>query len=173
MTEKQQIEKATAQTFLDLYNSQNVTKFEIHELADTPDVICRDQTTGEELKLEITLLEDLLGEVRYKLGRGNQPNSPTTGSPVRSFYDDVVPQLQRALEKKLMSSYGSRTALVIQQVSPLWGPTDWKTVVDRIRNDTVHGREGQFGAGIWIICTDSSTLPASNALFCISGGASA
>jgi hypothetical protein len=66
----------------------------------------------------------MAGEIKHILGRGGQPSSPATGTPVGSFYDDVVPQLIHELEKKLLSFYGSSTALVIRQVAPIWGPLE-------------------------------------------------
>lgn len=99
LTEKQQIEQSTAELFLRLINSEKANSYEVIKMSDTPDVMCRDPLTGKTLELEITLLEDLPGEIKHMLGRGCQPSSPTTGTHVRSFYDDVVPQLIRALEK--------------------------------------------------------------------------
>ncbi len=169
-TEKQKIELATAKIFLSLYNQEKGTAFEVLKPGDAPDILCQDINTGAELGLEITLLEDLPGEIQHMLGRGRQPNSPTTGTSVRSFYDDVEPQLTRALEEKLLSAYGPSTALVIRQTAPIWGPNEWQTIVERVRKDTFRGRERNFGAGVWLICVDSSTWPASDALFCLSEG---
>jgi len=89
---------------------------------------------------------------------------------VRTFYDDVAPQLSRALEEKLRSSYGSNTALVIRQVAPIWGPLEWQTVVDRVRKEVFRGRESNFGAGVWLICVNNSGWPAKDGLFCLSPG---
>lgn len=169
-SEKQKIELATAKKFLQLYNKDYGTAFEVIKSGDAPDVLCRDPDTRKELELEITLLEDLPGEIKHMLGRGRQPTSPTTGTGVRSFYDDVAPQLERALENKLLSTYGPRTALVIRQVAPIWGPPEWRTIVEQVRKDVFRGREHNFGAGMWLICVDSSTWPASDALFCLSPG---
>ena len=169
-TEKQKIELATAKIFLPLYNREKRTAFEVLRPGDAPDILCQDPNTGAEFGLEITLLEDLPGEIKHILGRGRQPNSPITGTPVRSFYDDVAPQLVHALEDKLLSSYGPSTALVIRQTAPIWGPTEWQTILERLQQEVFRGREHNFGAGVWLICVDSSTWPASNALICLSPG---
>lgn len=139
-------------------------------LSDTPDVECRDPATARNLFLEITLIEDVPRDVRYALGRGNQPISPSTRMALRSFFNDSVPELVQSLEKKLLSDYGSDTALVMRQVSPLWGPNEWAIAADQFREEVFRGREHNYGAGVWIICTDSSTWPASDALFCVHEG---
>jgi hypothetical protein len=169
-TEKQKIELATAKIFLSIYNRDRGTTFNVLKQGDAPDILCHDPNTGAELGLEITLLEDLPGEIKHILGRGQPPNSPITGTPVRSFYDDVAPQLERTLEDKLLSYYGPCTALVIRQTAPIWGPEDWSMIIERVRKDVFRGRESNFSAGVWIICIDNSTWPASDTLFCLSPG---
>jgi hypothetical protein len=72
------------------------------------------------------------------------------------------------LAKKLLSSYGPDTALVIRQVSPLWEPSDWQRIAAEFRQNVLAGSEKNYGAGVWIICTDNSTFPAGDALFCLS-----
>jgi uncharacterized glyoxalase superfamily protein PhnB len=57
LSEKQRIEKAVGQQFLDLYNELFETNFVIVELSDRPDIICRDSQTERTLELEITLAE--------------------------------------------------------------------------------------------------------------------
>ena len=144
------------------------TNFEIACLGDAPDVECVDLKTNGKLNLEISLLEDLPGDVPYALGRAERPKSPTTGTTVRSFFHDSVPQLVESLEKKLLSTYGSNTALVLRQVSIIWGPFEWGIVADEFRDEVLRGKEKHYGAGVWIICTDNSTWPASDTLFCLS-----
>lgn len=168
LSEKQRIEKAIGQLFLNLYNALYGTSYTIVELSDSPDVRCQDSSTGRKLELEITLLEDLPGEVAYVLGKARKPVSPTTGMTTVSFFDDSMSQLGSTLAKKLRSSYGKNTALVIKQVSPFWEPKEWEIVADRIRESLLKGKEGHYGAGVWIICTDTTTWPASDTLFCLS-----
>ena len=144
------------------------TNFVVDHLGETPDVYCIDHHTDKKLNLEITLLEDLPGEIKYVLGRGRKPISPTTKSTAVSFFDDSVEQLEHSLEKKLLSVYGPNTALVIIQVSILWEPKEWDMIADDFRKRVLMGKEQNYGAGVWIICTDNSTWPASDTLFCLS-----
>jgi len=168
LSEKQRIEKATAQLFLDLYNLKLQTHYVIQELSDTPDVICIDPDTGRRLELEISLLEDVPGDVAYILNRGPKPVSSSTQTVAASFSKDSVNQLESSLRKKLLSTYGADTALVLRQTSPLWEPKDWTSVAERFRIEILQGKERNFGAGVWIICADNSTWPSSEALFCLS-----
>ena len=167
-SEKKTIEEATARLFLSLYNKQFSTSFQIDALGDAPDVVCIDPSSEKVLNLEISLLQDLPGDIPYALGRGSKPTSPTTGSTVVSFFKDSVEQLRASLQKKLLSSYGASTALVLRQVSPLWEPKEWALVADDFRQTVLQGSERNFGAGVWIICTDNSIWPAGDTLFCMS-----
>ena len=167
-SDKQQIEETIAETFIDLYNTRMETDFEIIEIRDTPDVYCKDPRTGSELFLEITLIEDLPGYIKHLKGLGQKPKSPSTRSTAISFFDDSVEQLRSSLEDKLLSKYRNNTALVIKQVSVLWENSDWDMVADNIRRDLLNGKEDNYGAGVWIICTDNTPWPATNDLFCLS-----
>lgn len=167
-SEKKRIEETTANLFLDLYNEKFGTHLEIDYLSDAPDVVCIDRTDDKVLNLEISLIEDLLGDVKHILGRGPKPKSPVTGTTVVSFTEDAVERLNKSLEDKLLSSYGSSTALVLRQVSPLWEPHEWSMVADEIRDKVLAGRERNFSAGVWIICTDNFPWPSGDALFCLS-----
>lgn len=165
LTEKQRIEKRTAIVFLDLYNEDAGTNFQFQELSDTPDVLCLDPDNGQSLGLEISLLEDLPGDVAYVLGRGDKPISPTTKSTVVSLFEDVTKRWAEQLEDKLLSSYGADTALVFRQVSPLWEPKEWELVADDFRNTVLKGKQKHYGAGVWVICIDNEPFPAVDTLF--------
>ena len=168
LSEKKNIEKATAQLFLNLYNNMMSTNYDIQKLGDTPDVICKDTNTGRVLELEITLLQDVQGDVAYVLGRGQKPISPTTKSTVVSFNDDTATQLDTILGKKLLSSYGANAALVIRQVSPLWEPKEWTILAPKFRQKFLKGKQENYGMSVWIICTDNLTWPATYTLFRLS-----
>ena len=43
MTEKKQIEKATAEKFIEAYNTNFNTSFVVKEQSENPDIICEDQ----------------------------------------------------------------------------------------------------------------------------------
>ena len=168
LSQKQQIEKATAEIFLPIYNKMHGTNFGIVELGDTPDVTCQDPDSGAMLYLEIGLMEDLKGEIAEELRRGKQTAPSEYLMPVRSLYDDAVPNCRKVIEKKMQSAYGKETALVLRQVSPIWGPYDWRILANKYFSDLLPGSEAKFGAGIWVICTDNTTWPASDTIFCLS-----
>ena len=71
MTEKEKIEKATAEKFLAAYNANSNTAFEIKEQSDSPDIVCEDKD-GNQLKLEITLTEDQDNDIKALLGRSER-----------------------------------------------------------------------------------------------------
>jgi len=166
--QKKRIEEATARLFLRLYNSRHHSQFEIQLLGEAPDVTCFDRNADKILHLEISLLEDIPGEVPYALGKREKPISPSTGTHAVSLNEDVIPHWSSQIAKKLRASYGKDTALVLRQVSPLWEPYEWEIVAPGFREEVLKGKEANYGAGIWVICSDTSTWPASEALFCLS-----
>lgn len=169
LSEKQLIEQATARIFLEIYNERESTDFAIVELGDTPDVTCKDEDTGKELYLEITLLEDWPGDIQALLGRGTRrESSPVTGYPAISFEQDTLRVLRERLEDKLLSQYDSRTALVIRQVGILWSAEDYKRHTHHMAAQVFKGRENHYGAGVWIICTNTKTWPSTYDIYSLS-----
>jgi hypothetical protein len=69
-TWKQQLERATAEQFLAVYNAQTNSSYYVVQVAAAPDVICRDGT-GALLQLEIVLLEDRPGDIQALRGGSN------------------------------------------------------------------------------------------------------
>jgi hypothetical protein len=153
LTENQKIERATARIFLDLYNKRCSSDFRIVKLRDIPDVECKDKSTGEELFLEITLLEDWEGDIRYIRDKGHRRTaSLVTSLPVISFQQDTLSNLRRTLEKKLRCNYGQNTALVIRQVSFLWDTNSYRRYSEQILSGVFQRREKNYGAGVWVLC---------------------
>lgn len=147
---KEQIEVATAEKFLLTYNNKFNTNFEIYELSDAPDIKCKDTQTNEELALEITLYEDLKGEISYLLGRRKeQPTSKITGKTSRQFEGDSLPILIEVFKKKLAKDYGKNVALVVRQVSPV----PWTYDIEYIKRN-IKLLNNPFDKGIWILTPD-------------------
>lgn len=162
---KRQIERSLAERFLLVFNQRMSTTYRIVELADHPDVICKEATSGKGLSLEITLLDDWEGDIAHLLRRQDKKtHSPSTGMPFISFEQDTLPRLAVRLKDKLLSNYGPETALVIGQASILWSASDWERH-STFLSSVLQGRESQFGAGIWILCNNSSTWPNEDDLF--------
>jgi len=147
MTEKEKIEKATAEKFLKLYNIKFSTSYKIKKLSDSPDVLCED-LNGNKLSLEITLTEDCGGDIKALLGRSEHKDLAyvkkyETG-PGRAFVD-VSKNAIQIINKKILKDYGTNVALVIREVSPLdW---DWSDV----RYDKPTDIKNPFNKGIWIL----------------------
>lgn len=164
LNEKQQIELATAKAFLELFNQRMGTNFEPVELTDTPDARCRDASTKQILDLEITLLEDRPDDIAYMLGRVEVADELSVARVI-DFRRDVIPRLVDRLKDKLLSVYGERTALLIRQVGPIWDATDWQREAPAVVSEVLTGREKHYGMGVWILCSNTSTIPISNDLF--------
>ena len=165
---KKQAEQQIAGTFLLLYNAKFLTDFQIVEHSDTPDFKCRDPHTHRALDIEVSLLDDLPGWIEHVLTGKARPVSPHTGTTAVSFPEDVVPLFEQQIGRKLLSSYGANTALVLSNTTPLWSPLEWHLFKERYGPSLLAGKEHQYGAGIWVICTDSSAWPHNDVLFCLS-----
>jgi hypothetical protein len=167
-SEKQRIEKASAEVFLRLLNNLLKTEYQILSLGDSPDVHCLDSNTNLSLSLEITLLEDMDGEIAYSLDRREKPLvSPVTSLPCTSFSDDSIPKLEQRLAEKSNIDYGSRTALVIRQISPLWFAEDWERYKLTMDKSLLVKSSKYFEAGIWIICTNNDSWPATDEIYAL------
>ena len=148
--EKVAVERATAGRFLKVYNQQHDTEFGINELGDSPDVRCIDGRTSDILNLEICVLEDIPGYARWRLGRGPKPTG-RFGSSYRSFSEEVLSELRNRLRDKLTKRYGSKTALVIRQLSPCWDRDDWNRFLANLSWGELGYEPGTFDRGVWLL----------------------
>ena len=163
MTEREKTELETAKQFLDLYNSQKGTSFEIVKHGDAPDFHCQDQN-GENLYLEITLTEDKTGDIPALLGRSDtrspealkqhldavKRGEASIFESVSCLQEDVSEMAQTRIQPKLIKDYGSNVALVVRDVSPSgWS---WETVLDELAA-SLDLKNNPFYKGIWIIST--------------------
>lgn len=166
MSEKQAIEKATAEGFLVLYNQLQGTNFRIVKLSDAPDVHCID-SHGKVLNLEITSTEDCLGDIKAILGRSNSRSVETLRAhnervargeerpQVSSFSDEVSDHLLGRLRSKMKNGYGLRVALVVRDTSGVdW---DWDDIIPAIQNQ-LDFTKNPFSQGIWVLSRAKNRL---------------
>lgn len=161
MNEKEAIEKATADAFVDLYNREMGTSFSIVEYSDAPDIRCKDPK-GNVFNFEITLTEDRPKDMQAALGRSNHRSiealrqhrddvragkaNPLEGTSC--LQGNVTDMIVKRILPKLKKDYGSNVALVIRDSSPVcW---DWDLVVDQIK-DMLNLQRNPFDKGVWII----------------------
>lgn len=172
MSEKQAIEKETAEGFLVLYNQLQGTDFRIVAMSDAPDVRCKDPH-GKTLNLEITSTQDRPGDIKAILGRSNSRSLESLRAHnervargekqcrVSSLSNEVIDQLVKRLRDKMMNDYGLNAALVVRDTSGVdW---DWDNVISVIRSQLGFTKY-PFRQGIWILSR------AKNRLFQIAGG---
>ena len=147
MTEKEKIEKVTAEKFLKLYNNKFNTMYIIKEISDHPDVLCED-LSGNKLSLEITLTEDCGNDIKALLGRSEHKDLAYVKEHGMGTARDFVNVSKNALQRireKMRKDYGANVALVVRDVSPLdW---DWNDVLDKKLDDI----KNPFEKGIWIL----------------------
>ena len=145
MNEKAAIEKATADAFVKLYNSENGSYFKIVEYSDAPDIRCKDSDNNI-FNFEITLTEDRPKDIQANLGRSDHKSVDALkkhleevkggkASPferVSCLQGNVTEMIVSRIQPKLNKDYGKNVALVIRDASPIgW---DWDMVIDQIRS---------------------------------------
>lgn len=159
MSEKQVIEKGTAEGFLALYNQLLGTNFKIVEMSDAPDARCAD-SHGIILNLEITTTEDRPGDIKALLGRSNSRSLEALRAHVdrvargeerpqfSSLSDEVSDHLVERLRDKMKNDYGPNAALVVRDSSGVdW---DWDDVIPSIRS-RLDPSKNPFIRGIWLL----------------------
>lgn len=161
LNEKESIERATADAFIELYNSEMGTSFSIVKYSDAPDVHCKDRD-GNSLNLEITLTEDRPKDIQAAIGRSDHRSLEALKKHLADvkagkanpldrascFQGNVTEMIVSRIQPKLRKDYGSNTALIIRDSSPIgW---DWYMVTDQIK-DQLNLDRNPFDKGVWII----------------------
>jgi hypothetical protein len=161
LNEKEAIQKATADAFIKIYNSERGTSFSIVEYSDAPDICCKD-SEGNTLNFEITLTEDRQKDIQAALGRSEHRSLEALkkhledvksgkASPldrVSCLQGNVTAMIVSRIQSKLKRDYGPNAALVIRDASPVgW---DWDMVIDQIKSQ-LNLERNPFDKGIWII----------------------
>ena len=151
MNEKEQIEKATAEDFLEIYNKKFKKSFVINKLSDSPDVVCADEY-GVKFNLEITMTEDNYGDIKALLGRSEHKDLEYIkihgAGPASELNGNVINNVFERISEKMKKDYGTRVALVVRDTSGVgW---DWDFVIDDIKNK-ISNFKNPFDLGIWIL----------------------
>ena len=161
MNEKEAIEKATADAFIELYNFEMGTSFSIIEYSDAPDIRCKDQD-GNIFNFEITLTEDRPKDIQAALGRSDHRSVENLRKHIEEvkagkanplervscLQGNVTEMIASRIQPKLLKDYGPNAALVIRDSSPLdWA---WDTTTDRIA-ELLNLERNPFDKGIWLI----------------------
>jgi hypothetical protein len=145
MNEKEQIQKATVDAFVELFNACEKQDFVVEQYGDAPDATCTN-SAGKIMQVEVTLTEDRPGDLPWILGRFNErPCKSRTGSHLQG---NVLQQLAKRLDDKATKRYGKGTALVIRDSSGVdW---DWEDVSDEVKR-LLKDKANPFDMGIWVV----------------------
>lgn len=156
MNEKQKIEVATAKGFLRHYNVQYRTSFSVHEVSDSPDVICRSED-GAKLGVEVTLTEDSRLDIAAMLGRSDHRDLGNQNPQILgvSLQEGVTENLLARIREKMKKRYDGSNALVVRSVSGVdW---DWdvqlKGIQDQLINDI-----SPYTEGVWLLNLDMDRI---------------
>ncbi len=153
MTEKEKIEKSTAEKFIVAYSENFGTTFAFKEQSDHPDIICADKNSNE-LKLEITLTEDQDNDIKALLGRSEHKNLEYVKKhgmgPASSLSGNVMEHAYSRILSKVSKNYGTNVALVVRDASPLdW---NWDMCLPELKMK-LNGVSNPFDKGVWILTT--------------------
>jgi len=149
MKEKEQIEKATVDAFVELHNEMYGTAHSVREYGDhdgdRPDALCV-AADGDEFNVEVTITEDRPGDIQWALVKADQ--RPYQGPPGSRLQANVLAQLAGRLDKKSLRRYGGRTALVIRDSSGVdW---DWEDIRPQAK-EYLQQRGNPYQLGIWVV----------------------
>jgi hypothetical protein len=168
MSEKELIERGTAETFLHLYNCEHRTTYRLLECGDAPDVRCIDDD-GAPLNLEITLTEDRAGDIQALLGRSDSRSLGALkahlelvkrgiADPLDRFSalgDNVSEMIVHRIRAKMLKRYGSSTALVVRDTSGVdW---DWELVASELKSKLA-GERNPFDRGVWVLSARATAI---------------
>ena len=169
MTEKQQIERMTVTGFLALYNKQMQTDYNVISFAEegeVPDARCQD-SDGKELNIEVTMTEDRPRDIQAMLGRSDHKSIESVTrqqervgkglEPIQysTLNGNVLDQIVQRISGKFLKQYGSSTALVVRDASPLgW---NWNLVREELL-ERLDLSNNPFDGGIWIVDYDKLNL---------------
>ena len=150
MTEKERIEKFTAEKFIEVYNIRFNTTFAIEEHSDKPDFICEDKS-GNKLNLEVTLTEDRDNDIKASLGRSEHKNLEYVRKhgmgPASALSGNVMEHAYNRISEKMSKNYGKNVALVLRDASPLeW---NWDICLQELKKK-LENKPNSFDKGIWI-----------------------
>lgn len=151
MTEKEKIEKSTAEEFIAVYNKNFKTTFAVKKHSDHPDIICEDKN-GNQLKLEITLTEDQDNDIKALLGRSEHKDIEYVKKhgmgPASALSGNVMEHAYNRILKKMSKNYGTNVALVVRDTSPLdW---DWNLCISKL-TEKLKNVSNPFDKGVWIL----------------------
>lgn len=146
VNEKEQIEKATVDAFVDLHNKMHGTFYSVREYGDhqgaRPDAICA-TADGEVFNVEVTITEDRSGDIPLVLGKAKRRRYQ--GKLASCLQGNVFAQLTERLNKKSLMRYAGRTALVIRDSSGVdW---DWEEIRPQVK-EFLRQRSNPFHLGI-------------------------
>jgi hypothetical protein len=145
MNEKEKIEKATVDAFVEMFNQREKEDYVVVKYSDAPDAICKN-SSGQIMRVEVTLTGDRPGDLPWTLGRlKERPGKSRIGSCLGG---NVLNQLIRRLDDKIQKRYGEKTALVVRDSSGVdW---DWEHIADDVQR-LIEDRSNPYDMGIWVV----------------------
>jgi hypothetical protein len=168
-SEKQKIELATAERFLEHYNVLHGTKLVIYRVAhdgEVPDVLAQD-ASGLHLGIEVTITEDRPKDIASALGRSDHKSGEALRAHLarvqagqeelrfNTLTGNVLDTLIKRIKAKLLKRYGPNTALVVRDISPI--PWLWDQINPQILA-RLKGIPIPFDRGIWLVDRDRTIV---------------
>jgi len=168
LSEKKDIEKATAEGFIKLYNAKMRTTYRIIDYSDSPDTRCVN-SDGNKLNIEITMTEDRPGDIQALLGRSDhrslealkahraevEAGKASSLELVSCLQGNLIAMLVSRIKAKLKKDYGPNTVLVVRDTCP--ADPDWDLELDEIKAQLDLSRN-PFNKGIWILSKTKDRL---------------
>lgn len=150
MDERQQLERAACEHFLNAYNKRHTTHFEIVEHRDKPDFLAQDASTGEKTGVEIMHLYYDAKEAQIMLGR--RPNELHGTMNINGLIDKLNADLDEKCSRAAKYDFNGKMFLVIRVASPIFDQKDFEI----FGTDIVVPTHNTF-AEIWLVFWDQAS----------------
>jgi len=153
------LEKSIAETFLRLLNVEYGTKWQILKEQESPDFICEDSMRQVRIGLEISLVEEIPGQIKHIEAGGPRPVSPISRMTSVTF-DDAWDSLMKRLREKSKMKYGPHTALLLYPVTIIWRKNEWQAWKECRLDETNRDEYRKiFDLGVWLLCSEGHQYP--------------
>lgn len=159
MAEKESLEHATLQKFIDAYNAEHGdAPLHLVRMGDAPDGIVR--MGPNEIGIEIAHVYGTDFDARNRLGRaGDVATIQDDASLWKRHIDNatipldqrILTSLKRVLKKKAQKQYGGDCWLLLRNAFPLWAKSDFLQHMNRIQIP-----EHEYDQ-IWLLCGQDSS----------------
>ena len=130
MDERERLELAACNCFLDSYNTRHQTNFQIVDHRDKPDFLVQNSHTSETLGIEVMHLYHDSKEAQMVLGR--RPNELHGVMTISGLIAKLNSDLSEKVERAAKYDFNGKMVLLVRVTSPIFDRQDFDMFEDEI-----------------------------------------